>query len=656
MPKALETGLKSDVMPVQRMAGLGAAPKIDESGAGQGPVGTDLLAELKVAAPTNIIGASVASTIHPLEKVWHPDLAAVLPPQQPFDKVGVSVEGTFDGTSLKAALSADPDGDGPIQTLPLSLWQDQMTGEVYIDIVEVELERELVRPAPGSGTPVGTKVTISGMPGRFDVKKFWSEAVHSRGDVRPAVHQVRSLAEQVQRPPYYALIAGQPWDEPKEMRDRWAEGEGAGNVDRLKGQLASAQTQLKAAEDELAKLPPPGPTGASPKNTAPPPPQGRGNRGGGRGPAPGPDSRQPNPTKSQDPTSIRLNALNKVSRAKSLVTRIEHQLAKLGVDVAKPANPDQPEAAAPVLTLYENQEVKLWEHDMTAEPGAAYRYRMRVVVNNPLFGAGVVDAQKPLAANSLVYGEYSDWSEPVEVEALSDFFIISASQANPPATLQPTSNAKLFRFYYGQWHQANVGVTPGDIFAAEIKVPPFPLYDLSKLAALFPEDRGIPGAAPGQAPAQQVDPRGRPGGRPGQMAPPTPVPAPPGAPAAGADKIAAIPGAPSTPGPTSLSAGVASMFLDAQELIMPGTDLSHQQRTETAAILRDGNGKVVARSPEADRASNAYKRIQAYLKAQESAKAPPIQANPGAAPPGAPTQPDRPDRTPPGGGGGAGGG
>ncbi len=74
----------------------------------------------------------------------------------------MSVEATFDGTALAAALAIDPDGDGAIQPIPLGLWQDAMTKSILVDIVQVELERELVRAAPGSKEAVGTKVMIAG--------------------------------------------------------------------------------------------------------------------------------------------------------------------------------------------------------------------------------------------------------------------------------------------------------------------------------------------------------------------------------------------------------------------------------------------------------------------------------------------------------------
>ena len=99
------------------MASLGAAPKIKQEVI-QGTVGTEMLAELKSARRAMFIGAAHAATSHPLERVWHSDLATILPAQQPFDKVGVSVEATFNGVALVDALAADPDGNGPIQPLP----------------------------------------------------------------------------------------------------------------------------------------------------------------------------------------------------------------------------------------------------------------------------------------------------------------------------------------------------------------------------------------------------------------------------------------------------------------------------------------------------------------------------------------------------------
>ncbi len=651
----LDQKLKAGVVATTKMARLGADPKIERP-EGAIAVGTEQIAALKVNAPTSVIGAAHPATIHPLEHVWHSDLAALLPAQQPFDKVGVSVEATFDGTALAAALAIDPDGDGAIQPIPLGLWQDAMTKSILVDIVQVELERELVRAAPGSKEAVGTKVMIAGMPGRPDVRKAWSEGVRTRSDFEAGLNQVRAMSEQIQRPAYYALIAGLAWEEPKEMRDRWMAGNDPALINKLKSELAAAREQLKAAQDELDRLPVPGaqPNERDRANPLPPPRGGSGGRGGGRpGPGTGSGRQTPQP-KDQDPATLRLNAQAKVNNLKSKVATIERRLGKLGVDVAQPATTDQPEAAAPALSLHENDEVKLWAHDMTATPGAAYRYRMRVVVNNPLFGANLVESQKALGTHSLLAGEFSEWSDVVEVDDLSDFFIISASESNPPASIQPTSNSQLFVYYYGKWREANVSVNPGDVFAAEIKVPEYPIFNLAELREKFPVDQGVPGQpqGPGANPPA-VDPR-----RPGRLAPP---PVAPSAPAPGAapdpnksqNDIAVIEGVSSTLGPKTLAAGVASLFLDAQRLVMPGTDLNNRQREVVAAILRDPNGQVVARNPEAEKSSSSYRRITAYQKAQEAQKAPPIAPKPIGNQPPNPERPNRPV-APPGGGGGGG--
>lgn len=657
MPGMLDSRLKGGVVPSPKMASLGAKPKIKPTDPTGGAVGKETIAELKVGAPTNVIGAAHAATIHPLERVWHADLAAVLPAQQPFDKVGVSVEGTFNGVALANALEIDPDGEGPIQPIPLGLWQDPMTKEIFVDVVCVEMERELVRAAPGSKEAVGTKAMISGMPGRVDARKQWNESVRSLADVKTNLEQIRAMDEQIQRPPYYALIAGLAWEEPKEMRDRWMAGNDPALINKLKSDLAAAREQLKVAEEELARLPVPG---AQPggRDTPPPPPRGVGRPGGGGGRPGGGTGPSPRPTqpKDQDPATLRLNAQSKVNNLKSKVATIERRLGKLGVNIAQPAQSDQPEVVAPALTLHQNDEVKLWAHDMSAVPGAAYRYRMRVVVNNPLFGANLVEAQKSLGTDSLLAGEFSEWSDIVEVDNLSDFFIISASESNPPASIQPASNAQLFVYYYGKWRAANVSVNPGDVFAAEITMPEYPIYDLTKLLAMFPPDKGIPGApsSPDASPTT-TDPR-----RPGRMAPapttPPPAPGPGTTPDANKalDGVALIEGVPSTPGPKTLAAGVSSLFLDAQRLVMPGTDLNNRQREVVAAILRDPNGQVVARSPEDDRNSASYRRIVAYQKAQEAQKAPPAAAKP---PVNQQPNPGRQERPPsPGSGGGGGGG
>lgn len=659
LPKTLADRLARPVIPAANIAALGAAAVVAEGRSVEVAAVVDY-APLAVPAPTGVVGATLAATIHPAEQVHHPDLAKLLPSAQPFDKVGVSVEGHFSGAALRAALLADPDGEGKTQPIPRGYWQDPLRTDVaMIDIVAVEMERELVRPALGSSEKAGTSTLLSGMPGRWNSLQEWSAHVRNVGDVPSELGQVHQMAEQIQRPAYYALIAGQSWAEPAEMHERVEMADQQAQIDRLQKQRTDLRARLAQAEDELSHLPAPDPNqkraGSAPP--PPPPPSGGGGRGGGGGRA-GPPPSGPGPSsqpKKEDPTQRRATLLSQVRNLTQQIKGVERRLGDLGVKLVDSPPPGTQPIQPLAVPLLDDPDIRLWSHDMTATPGAAYRYRLRVVVNNPLFGRALRKEQEGIAKDSLARGVWSDWSEPIEVEPTRDFFIVSASVPNEQSP-QPSATADLFVFYYGQWRKASPRVTPGDTFAAEIKVPALPIYDLKKVGEKFPLGQPLTGSAPSPS-APPAGPDGRPG-RPGQgrfagpdvppLTPPSPTRADP------AEGVIQLEGVDSTPGPTSLAAGVSAVFLDAQRALMADPELQGHSRETLSAVLREKDGTLVTRNPEEESASPVFKRLEAMYRMSKVAKAPtntPQQPGPTAPAPGR----DRPPTSLGGGGGGGGG-
>src|SRR5262245_4827520 len=162
-------------------------------------------AAIEVPAPTSPVAVVFQSTISPVEQVKNKDLAAYLPAEQPFDKAGVSVEAVFSGVALREALQKDPDGDGPIQAMPRSWWVENFNGQDVnqVEIVAVEVERELVRDAKGMTPEKPTVVKVPPLPGRTSMLAEWKQNVHALGDMPGYVDTARAAAEEVQRPKYY---------------------------------------------------------------------------------------------------------------------------------------------------------------------------------------------------------------------------------------------------------------------------------------------------------------------------------------------------------------------------------------------------------------------------------------------------------------------
>lgn len=648
-----ESKLTAPVAPRPGIASLGPSPAVTQMAVGsEQPVDTPLAA-VTVPAPGEPVAYAFRSTISPFEWFGVEDLRKHLPAQQPFDKAAVSVEATFDGTALKKALTEDPDGDaGPARPLPLTWWRDG------VEIVGVELEREQRGP-DGSW---GAATVVRGLPGRPDLIGEVPQTLKGIGDVNPFLARVRSASEAVQRPAYYETIAGPKWTSPVEASAMGEEGLNQG-PDSLVQKIAKLDTALADLETKMSGLP----TSPPAKDPKEPPPSrgprgGGGEGGGGKGGGGGGGGRQgpqgPSPQQTALRDYLKWQALNKQFTARQNErTALVGQLAKQGLDpLGQPMAAAQGQPGEVVQPLMDNPAVKVWGHDITVEPGAMYRYRTRVVVNNPMFGRrdALLEEQKPMAEEPLVRGQWSEWGSPVQVDANGYFFIVSASEQDAVAGKRAT--AELYQFYYGYWRKGAVNVEPGDPLLAEAKLPAeLPIFDLTKLATLPPPaasnpGRGRDGGDGGDGGGGRgVAPGGDEGGGRGRVsAPPEPSPA-----TAAASKDA--PPAGVTFAPAKMAVGVDALFLDVAPVPSIGDRRLATGGGQLQAFLRDPAGQIITRIPDHDRRAEAYRRVAESARAGETQGKPVVKPVEGPSLPPPPTRPQG-ERPPPGGGGGGGGG
>jgi len=101
-----------------------------------------------------------------------------------------------------------------------------------------------------------------------------------------------------------------------------------------------------------------------------------------------------------------------------------------------------------------NQDILVWAHDDTVQPGAVYRYRIIYYMKNPVMG------QKNIADQSIidtlaVKSPPSDWSAPVTIPQVTEFWFARA--ANNGAA------ADIYHWENGGWtRKQNVPINPGD--------------------------------------------------------------------------------------------------------------------------------------------------------------------------------------------------
>ncbi|MBS0197092.1 MAG: hypothetical protein JSR77_10065 [Planctomycetes bacterium] len=641
-------------VPAPKVA-LGPAPGIGKT-QGTGPVAAATFKLPAVPAPTLAARHAFRSTISPVEVVRHPELAksGLIPAAQPFDKAAVSIEGVFNGQSLRDVLLADPDGPGPMEAVPLSWWRDAANeANDLLEIVSVQVERETLRNPDGT-TPSSPTVTIVPvLPGNTDTMALWNTNVKSIGDVPPYIEQLRNMSEEIQRPRYFSTIAGPDWKAPSLADVAGDSVEKTRAVDRAKKQLKDANDKIADIKTKLENIPnvPGGPTVRPPT-----PPRDGGGPGPGKGGGGGGPQRTPQPPK-EDPAANRkqleMQLKNLTERRNGVVKQLQELGEKVEVDADDKSRASN--AATPVLPLLENTDVKLFAHDFTTQAGSQYRYRMRVVINNPLFGRSLQESQKALGESRLIEGAWSEWSQPVDVDPDAYYFITSADRGGGDLSPNPHAVASMYFFYYGYYRAATVGLDPGDPIAGVAKLPELKFADLKKIEEAMKDPNAAPGGPAAPPPPPMPNPRG-PGGK---------MPQGPRDQTQGEDRPMrgpggmqpALPPLPewlNVPVPRDYPLNVSATFLDSTPIPVDAAGLAGENRQRFQAILRDAFGRIIVRQPDMDRSSDAYKRLEASAHAGETQGAPRI--NPEDTRPKIPLKRDTGPKGPPNSGGGGGGG
>lgn len=617
-------------------------------------------------APADVAVNSFRSTIDPREVLRNPALAKVLPAEQPFDKAAVSIEARFDGTALRAALEADPDGSGPAEPLPLGWWRDPMNqGNDLVQVLAVEVQREMTR-APDGTTPADPQTeTIVGMPGRDGVMTEWTKSVRSIGDATALIEQARYLQPQILHPAYYPAIAGPAWTPPSEVVDPNDAAARQRRIDKLRRDLTGVDESIDRLKKQLESAPAAGDREGDRRQSEPsaqPRTGGKGGIGSGGGEA--------QPRKGPTRTVNRAQIENRLKSEEAKRDRIVSQLKDLGVEVAAKADqaqgggPNTPAPAEP--PLLDNAEIKLIAHDLTPRPGAMYRYRVRVVLNNPVFGRNVQESQKAIAEPSVLTSPWSDWvNTRTEVERDEYVFVTSATPGGQDFQPRPGATAQLYKFYYGYYRQATVGLEPGDQLVGEAKLPDLKLADMNKLAERLKSDQ--PAAQPAGQPQLPTPPAGpgpRPGGGKGGAVGVAPPPPPerdrqPREPNAGQP----MPLGPevdwlNVPAPKTLTLSADAVYLDTEPVpYAMSSELAGGGGERYQAILRGVSGGLEFQRPDRVRNEELYHRVEASAREGVTQGAPVIKPIDEPKPPFGPRprpQPTGPAE--PGGGGGGGGG
>lgn len=483
---------------------------------------------LAVPATSTPVAASQWATLDPYAVQAVPAYSSYIPAQQPYDFASISIEASFSGTELEAALTGG-------NAIPRRFWS--ATG---IAILGFEAERQKLMPdgSWGQGEPIQ-------VPPRTPVPTNAISSEAGLQDLVTLVGNASRAVDEVVRPMFPPTIAGPGWAPPSERAD-------LGNSSES-DQIRRLQRQLDRARADLERL-----TGVTPQP-------------GGRDPGTGKtgrDDRNPPPRN----TNTDRNR-ERIETARKRITDLEKQLKDLGVEEGTGMVRIRT-SANDVRSVLEEESIELWAHDMGVEPGATYRYRTRVAVNNPLFRKGAEldpdDAQQQgLTHDPFAYGEWSSWSQPVVAGAREYYFVTSSDLGSVNSSAGPKTTVELYKMYYGHYRKSTLSVSPGDMLSTSLRVS-------GKMLAFDTSSLDVNQAA------QVVQSLG-------SRDTSTPLPE----------------GVSELPNRVSIDLGVFVLEIyQGQEQTEAG--LGGKRESVIRVVLRDADGTVLVRSEQGDEASLAY--------------------------------------------------
>ncbi len=528
--------------PLGQAVNIGAVTGTDMGVAGPS---SDKVVVLRVPKSTTPVAASQWGTLDPFAVLAVPEFSAFIPAQQPFDLPSVTVETSFSGSALRDALSESA-GAG----IPRRFWA--ATG-IQILGLEVERQRQLpdgtwsapepATPPPGASLPTRSLMDNAGLP-----------------ELTELVGKATQAAADVQRPMALPTIAGPEWTPPSE-RVAIPGAAQVSEADRLRRNLDRALAELDRLQNpQTTRQPDPGST-SSP---------GSGSRSTTTGPGTPPSQNNRNQRRIEqlqkdiEGYRQRLRELGEPDPS----TRAPGQPGTPMDSRGNPAQPGGPAGQAP-LGLLDQGAVQLWAHDLGVQPGATYRYRTRVVLNNPLFRKGpVLDPQdaalQAAAKEPFARAEWSDWSPPVVVGASEYYFVTNADADGSLTGGRSGATVEVFKMYYGFYRKATLTLNPGDPIEASIRIPD----------GLFNIDTRILEAR------------------------------------AAAEAMFAEPGGSLPAGLTRatgrLAVRLGSLLLDVAARPVQVTDDMGRSVGVTEAVVREREGGVVVRTPRSDTSSPAY--------------------------------------------------
>jgi hypothetical protein len=167
----------------------------------------------------------------------------------------------------------------------------------------------------------------------------------------------------------------------------------------------------------------------------------------------------------------RMNLTLKLDRLRSEIERLQDDLEAMDPAAADFMGSVETEAVE-VIDIAVDDEMLVWTHDLSVEPGATYRYRCTVHLYNPLFARSrqLLEAQQERARSFTIESLTSDWSSPVEISPPVEFYVVRASEEGGSLGLGEV-RVEMYRYFNGSRRSTQFSVQPGEQIGRTITVP-----------------------------------------------------------------------------------------------------------------------------------------------------------------------------------------
>ena len=475
--------------------------------------------EVTAPTPRDAVAHAFAGAIDPYEPMAIPELASMLPPEQPHDVRAVSVQATFDAPAFRRALASIPQ-DETLNPLPAAWWQNT------VELLDVELVRERLLD-DGSW---GERTTVGPIPGRESLRDRITDASFAPRDQPQLIADERAFREDVRRPAFYNLVAGERWIWPAlaaEIAEDDPDAEQVAALVRERAGLRAQIEQIRRRQDAGS--------GRDRRGNDDDRRDRRGDRGaGGSGSehasgwghipngwfaqigAPGGGGGRERETNDREREQRGREAAEaRIAELEVRIAEIEDALADLGrgpegqrLDDPLDRPFDEPLTSLTDPTLEDG--VTVWAHDLGVRPGETYRYAVRVWVTNPFFGHAlqIGEEQAALAEDPAIATALSDWTDAVDVLPERVYVVSAARDAGGlggfATNASPTAFVEVFQFYYGYWRSGDVQLEPGDRLRAELDLPEgLPIFTFDDGTSGGPG--GLPGLGEPEAGPESIE-------------------------------------------------------------------------------------------------------------------------------------------------------